>query len=80
MSDTTPDSEEQARVLRVLLDEAHRRIRMLQLQLENCSEELTTLRLNDRRDGIRRFVEHERRHRRDANAGGRDRPDSRQVE
>jgi len=59
MSDTTPDSEVQ--VLRVLLDDAHRRIRELQCRLENCADELIALRLNDRRDGIPRFVEHERR-------------------
>ena len=80
MSDTTPDNEEQVRLVRILLDDAHRRIRELQLQLENCSDELMTLRLNDRRDGIRRFVEQERRRGRDASARGGDRSDSRQVE
>ena len=59
MNDTTPDSEAQA--LRVLLDDAHRRIRELRSRLENCADELLTLRLNDRGDGIPRFVEHERR-------------------
>jgi hypothetical protein len=67
MSDTTPDSEEQVRLVRILLDDAHRRIRELQLQLANCTDELMTLRLSDRRDGIRRFVEQERRR---ANARG----------
>ena len=76
MSDATPDSEDQTRLLRILLDEAHRRIRKLQLRVENCTDELMALRLNDRRDGIRRFVEHERRRGCDANARGRDRSDS----
>ena len=70
MSDTIPDNEEQVRLVRILLDDAHRRIRELQLQLENCSDELMTLRLNDRRDGVHRFVEQERRRGRDANARG----------
>jgi len=76
MSDATPDSEDQTRLLRILLDEAHRRIRKLQSQVENCTDEWMALRLNDRRDGIRRFVEHERRRGRDANAPGRNRADS----
>jgi len=74
--DATTDMKIQTRLLRILLDEAHRRIRKLESQVENCADELMALRLNDRRDGIRRFVEHERRRARDANGRGRDRSDS----
>ena len=49
MDTRTGDSAEEAYLLRGLLDDAHRRIRELQSRLDQFSDDLLTLKLNDRR-------------------------------
>ena len=63
MSTRTADSAEEARLLRGLLDDAHRRIRELQFRLDQFSGDLLTLKLNDRRHSTepRGQLKHERR-------------------
>ena len=58
----TPDSAEEARLLRDLLADAHTRIRELQSRLDQYADELLTLKLNDRRraTGSHGDVERER--------------------
>ena len=63
MSTGTRDSAEEARLLRGLLDDAHRRIRELQFRLDQFSGDLLTLKLNDRRHSNETHgqLKHERR-------------------
>jgi len=63
MSTGTRDSAEEARLLRGLLDDAHRRIRELQFRLDQFSGDLLTLKLNDRRHSSAAHgqLKHERR-------------------
>jgi hypothetical protein len=46
---TLEDKRDEARLLRDLLAEAHSRIRELQFQVDQLSEELLAIRLSDRR-------------------------------
>lgn len=57
------DSAEEARLLRGLLDDAHHRIRELQFRLDQFSDDLLTLKLNDRRHSneLHGQLKHERR-------------------
>ena len=63
MGTRTRDSAEEARLLRGLLDDAHRRIRELQFRLDQFSGDLLTLKLNDRRHSTEPHgqLKHERR-------------------
>ena len=63
MDTRTGDSTEEARLLRGLLDDAHRRIRELQIRLDQFSDDLLTLKLNDRRHSNEAHsqLKHERR-------------------
>jgi hypothetical protein len=64
MSTRTGDSAKEARLLRGLLDDAHQRIRELQSRLDHFSDDLLTLKLNDRRHSNEPHgqLKHERRH------------------
>ena len=63
MNTSTGDNVEKARLLRDLLDDAHRRIRELQSRVDQLADELLTIKLFDRRqlNESHGHIEHERR-------------------